>query len=501
MLRGWAKTLRTGIMMSAELPAASELDLLVSNVIVMDPVLGVFKANIGVKDGVIVGIGRAGNPDVVDNPDLLIGSNTAPVYGQGYIATPGGIDTHVHLVQPRLIPAALAAGMTTLITGGLNENPAFNLRADVPRVRGLPGEPGRAGPGGQLHGLDPLERQIESGACGLKVHEDYAGYPSIVDQALTVADVFDVQIAMHTDGLNESCELHETVAAIAGRSIHAYHVEGIGGGHSPDILAIAGVGHVIGSSTTPTIPYGRNVVAEHHAMMWSVHGMNPRVPSDREMIADRVRDTTMRAESVLHELGAISIINSDSQGMGRIGEVDPAHLAARAPDEADAGRAPRARQPADPPVPRQVHDQPRPRPRRGPVGGIARAGEERRHRALAARVLRRQAGARDQGRLPRLGRPRRGQRLHLAGRAPDLRAALGGSGSRRRASASTSCPPPRLRRLPPPDRNPRRASPWSGRGRSGSTTCSKANRRSTRLVGSTGSHSALPDEDSRDGSG
>src|SRR5213076_646383 len=167
---------------------------------------------------------------------------------------------------------------------------------------------------------EPLERQIEAGACGLKVHEDYAGYPSVIDQALTTADLYDIQIAMHTDGINESCELDETVAAIGGRSIHAYHVEGIGGGHAPDILAIAGIANVIGSSTTPTIPYGRNVVAEHHAMMWSVHGMNPRVPSDRSMIADRIRDATMRAESVLHELGAISIINSDSQGMGRIGE-------------------------------------------------------------------------------------------------------------------------------------------------------------------------------------
>src|SRR5439155_373506 len=223
LLRGWGKTMRTGIMMSDRVPAVSELDLLITNVVVIDPVLGVLKANIGVKDGRIVGVGRAGNPDVVDNPDLLVGSATAPIYGVGFIATPGGIDTHVHLVQPRLIPVALAAGMTTLITGGLNDNPA-------------------------------------------------------------------------------------------------YHVEGIGGGHAPDILAIAGVGNVIGSSTTPTIPYGRNVVPEHHAMMWSVHGMNPRVPSDRLMVADRIRDATMRAESLLHELGAISIINSDSQGMGRIGE-------------------------------------------------------------------------------------------------------------------------------------------------------------------------------------
>jgi urease subunit alpha len=319
VLRGWGKTMRTGLMMNDRLPSASELDLLISNVIVIDPVLGVVKANIGIKDGLIVGVGRAGNADIVDNPDLLIGSATAPIYGQGFIATPGGIDTHVHLVQPRLIPVALAAGMTTLITGGLNDNPAFNLRnmflafEHQPINLGILGRAAATVP-------DPLIRQIESGACGLKVHEDYAGYPSVIDQALTVAEAHDIQIAMHTDGINESCELHETVAAIGGRTIHAYHVEGIGGGHAPDILAIAGVSNVIGSSTTPTIPYGRNVVAEHHAMMWSVHGMNPRVPSDRLMVADRIRDNTMRAESLLHELGAISIINSDSQGMGRIGE-------------------------------------------------------------------------------------------------------------------------------------------------------------------------------------
>src|SRR6266581_1555095 len=320
VLRGWAKTMRTGIMMSDRAPSASELDVLISNVVVIDPVLGVLKANIGVKDGLIAGVGRAGNPDIVDNPELLIGSATAPVYGLGYIATPGGIDTHVHLVQPRLIPAALSAGMTTLVTGGLNDNPAFNLRRmflafeQQPINLGILGRAASTVP-------DPLIRQIESGACGLKVHEDYAGYPSVIDQALTVADAFDIQIAMHTDGINESCELHETVAAIGGRTIHAYHVEGIGGGHAPDILAIVGVGNVIGSSTTPTIPYGRNVVAEHHAMMWSVHGMNPQVPSDHLMIADRIRESTMQAESLLHDLGAISIINSDSQGMGRIGEV------------------------------------------------------------------------------------------------------------------------------------------------------------------------------------
>ncbi|MGQ4809232.1 Urease subunit alpha [Candidatus Entotheonellaceae bacterium PAL068K] len=320
LLRGWGKTMRAGMMMHDQATAASELDLLIANVMVIDPVLGIFKANLGVKDGVIVGVGRAGNPDIVDHPDLLIGANTAPVYGLGYIATPGGVDTHVHLVQPRLIPVALAAGMTTLITGGLNDNPTFNLERMFLAFEHQPVNLGILGRAASTT-ADPLRRQIESGACGLKVHEDYAGYPSIIDQALSVAEAYDIQVAMHTDGINESCELHETVAAIGGRTIHAYHVEGIGGGHAPDILAIAGVSNVIGSSTTPTIPYGRNVVAEHHAMMWSVHGMNPRVESDRLMIADRIRESTMRAESLLHEIGAISIINSDSQGMGRIGEV------------------------------------------------------------------------------------------------------------------------------------------------------------------------------------
>src|SRR6266487_6176679 len=320
VLRGWGKTMRTGLMMNDRLPAASELDLIISNVIVIDPVLGVRKASIGVKDGRIVGVGRAGNPDIVDNPDLLIGSATAPIYGLGYIATPRGIDTHVHLVQPRLIPVAPAAGMPTLITGGLNDNPAFNLRRMFLAFEHQPVNLGILGRAASTV-AEALIRQIESGACGLKVHEDYAGYPSIIDQALSVAEAYDIQIAMHTDGINESCELHETVAAIGGRTIHAYHVEGIGGGHAPDILAIAGVPNVIGSSTTPTIPYGRNVVAEHHAMMWSVHGMNPQVPSDHLMIADRIRESTMQAESLLHDLGAISIINSDSQGMGRIGEV------------------------------------------------------------------------------------------------------------------------------------------------------------------------------------
>ncbi|MGE3267980.1 MAG: urease subunit alpha [Chloroflexota bacterium] len=320
VLNGWGKTTRTGMMMSDEATATSELDLVITNVVVMDPVLGIFKANIGVKDGVIVGIGHAGNPDVSDNVEVLLGANTVPIPGQGLIATPGGVDTHVHLVTPKLIPVALASGLTTLITGGLGQNPAFNLHRAFEAFENLPinlGILGRAA----SYSFDPMGRQIEDGACGLKIHEDYAGYPSVIDQALNVAQAYDIAIAMHTDGMNEAVELHETVAAIAGRTIHAYHVEGVGGGHAPDILAIAGVENVIGSSTTPTVPYGPNAAPEHWAMMWAVHGMNPAVQSDQDRLHDRIRDQTMAAESMLHELGAIPIINSDSQGMGRIGEV------------------------------------------------------------------------------------------------------------------------------------------------------------------------------------
>lgn len=320
VLNGWGKTTRTGMMLSDEATAATELDLVITNVVVMDPVMGIFKANIGVKDGVIVGIGHAGNPDVSDNVEVLLGANTVPIPGQGLIATPGGVDTHVHLVTPKLIPVALAAGLTTLITGGLGQNPAFNLHRAFEAFESLPinlGILGRAA----SYAFDPMARQIDDGACGLKIHEDYAGYPSVIDQALNVAQAYDIAIAMHTDGMNEAVELHETVAAIAGRTIHAYHVEGVGGGHAPDILAIAGVENVIGSSTTPTIPYGPNAAPEHRAMMWAVHGMNSMVQSDEERLHDRIRDQTMAAESLLHELGAIPIINSDSQGMGRIGEV------------------------------------------------------------------------------------------------------------------------------------------------------------------------------------
>ena len=439
VLRGWAKTLRTGIMTSAELPAASELDLIVTNVIVIDPVLGVLKANIGVKDGVIVGVGRAGNPDVVDNPDLLIGSNTAPVYGQGYIATPGGIDTHVHLVTPRLIPVAAGRRDDDADHRRAQREPGLQPRADVPRVRGLSGEPGHPRARGQLHGGaaragDRVRRVRPQGPRGLRGVPEHRRRGAHRGRRATTSRSRCTPTASTSRASSTRRSPRSPGAASTPTTSRASAAA-----TRPDILAIAGIGHVIGSSTTPTIPYGRNVVAEHHAMMWSVHGMNPagaeRSRDDRRphpRLDDARRERSPRAGRDQHHQLRLPGDGADRRG-------HPADLAARPPDEAHARGAAAARQPAHPPVPRQVHDQPGAGPRRRPVGGLARAREDRRHRAVAPRVLRGEAGARDQGRLPGVGRARRGQRVDLGNRAADLHGALGRRAAwPRPASASTS---------------------------------------------------------------
>jgi urease subunit alpha len=317
VLGGWGKTLRSGMSLDFDGPADSELDAVVTNVVVIDPVLGIRKTNIGIRDGLIAAIGQAGNPDTSDGVEMHLGPGTVAIPGENLIATAGGVDTHVHLRTPRLMPAALASGITTLVTGGTMQNPAFNLHRAFESFENLPLNVGMLGRAG---GPQSMRRQVEDGACGIKVHEDYAGYPRTIDDALEVSAEYDVTVAMHTDGMNEAGSLADTISAIRGRAIHAYHVEGSGGGH-PDVIRIASEANVIGSSTTPTIPYGRNATAELEVMMWAVHGMNRAVPSNREMVAERIRDSTIRAESYLQDLGAISITNSDSQGMGRIGEV------------------------------------------------------------------------------------------------------------------------------------------------------------------------------------
>ncbi len=315
---GYAKNLRSRQTQYDRAPAELELDMVIAGVLVIDPLLGVVKTNIGIKEGRIVGIGRAGNPETADDVELVIGPNTWPVNGYGLIATAGAIDSHVHLITPRLVPVALSGGVTTLITAGFEEPPYVMERTylafeDQPVNLGLQASARTELPW-------PVERVLEAGACGLKIHEDWGAYPEIVDAVLELADAHDVQVCLHTDGLNESCELEDTVAAIGGRTIHAYHVEGVGGGHVPDLIGLVREPNVICSSTTPTVPYGRATAAEHLEMILAVHGGSADVPEDVEAARERIHPATMAAEGPLHELGAIQIVNSDSQGMGRIGE-------------------------------------------------------------------------------------------------------------------------------------------------------------------------------------
>ena len=314
---GYAKDLRLGMAQAGSV-GPSELDAVIVGAIVIDPTIGVIKADIGIKDGRIAGVGRAGNPAISDGIDLRIGPHTAPIAGYGLIATPGAVDSHVHTVSPKLMPAALSGGVTTLITAGFEEPPAAMGRT----LRGLEGWPVNVGLQANARSTDPaaLEMLLEAGAVGFKIHEDYGAYPELIDATLRFADDRDVSVSLHTDGLHESAELEDTVAAIAGRTVHAYHVEGSGGGHVPDLIGIVREANVICSSTTPTIPWGVSAVDEGVPMTVLNHGAVFGVAEDVALIRERLHPATMAAEGPLHELGAIAIVNSDSQGMGRIME-------------------------------------------------------------------------------------------------------------------------------------------------------------------------------------
>jgi urease subunit alpha len=315
---GYAKTIRSRMTQYDRATTESELDMLIAGVVVIDPLVGVVKTNVGVKDGRIVGLGRAGSPEITDGVELEIGPSTLPVNAYGLIATPGAIDSHVHLITPRLVPAALSAGVTTLITAGFEE-PPYAIDTTLRAFEGLPVNLGLQA-SARTEVIGQMERLIAAGACGLKIHEDWGAYPEIVDATLRLADDQDVAVCLHTDGLNESAELEDTVEAIGGRAVHAYHVEGAGGGHVPDLIGLVREPNVICSSTTPTIPFGRATAAEHLDMILAVHGGSANVREDLEAALERIHPASMAAEGPLHDLGAISIVNSDSQGMGRIGE-------------------------------------------------------------------------------------------------------------------------------------------------------------------------------------
>lgn len=318
---GWGKNTRTGMMHAYLTPSASELDDVIVGAIIVDPVLGIFKGDIGIKNGLVAGIGRAGNPDIMDGVDLVLGPNTNVFPAAGLIATPGGVDSHVHIYNnPKLLETAIGAGLTTLIGAGLNHNGDFTIHKYFEAFENVPINLGVQGRGAASHPA-PIEQNIEAGACGMKIHEDEGAYPYVIDLCLQVAEQYDVSVALHTDGLQESMQVTDTIEAIGGRALHAYHVEGVGGGHAPDLLKLAGVENIMTSSTTPTVPYTAGTYQEHFPMTALVHGLTPHIPTDVAALEARVRRETMAAEDVLHDMGAVPIINSDSQGMGRIGEV------------------------------------------------------------------------------------------------------------------------------------------------------------------------------------
>ena len=329
---GGGKSIRDSMAQSAwQTSAAGAPDTVITNAIILDPVLGVIKGDIGIKNGRIAAIGKSGNPDVMDgvHPQLVIGPGTEIIAGEHMIATPGGIDTHIHMICPQQAYEALSNGVTTLLGGGTG--PAHGTRATtctpgpwhiarmLEGAEELPVNWGLLAKGNASNPV-PLREQIEAGACGLKIHEDWGSTPAVIDTALRVVDEYDVQLAIHTDTLNESGFAEDTIAAIAGRTIHTYHTEGAGGGHAPDIIRLAGEPNVLPSSTNPTRPYTVNTLAEHMDMLMVCHHLNARVREDVAFADSRIRPETMAAEDVLHDIGALSMYSSDSQAMGRVGE-------------------------------------------------------------------------------------------------------------------------------------------------------------------------------------
>ncbi|MCX4956856.1 urease subunit alpha [Streptomyces virginiae] len=324
-LAGFGKTARDGLHLKAA-AVRETCDVVISNVLVIDAVLGIRKVSIGIREGRIHAIGRAGNPDTLDGVDVVVGTGTTIVSGEGLIATAGAVDTHVHLLSPRIMEASLASGVTTIIgqeigpSWGVGVNSPWALRHGFSAFDAWPVNIGFLARGSSSDEAPLVEALAEGGACGFKVHEDMGAHSRALDTALRVAEEHDVQVALHSDGLNECLSVEDTLRVLDGRTIHAFHIEGCGGGHVPNVLKMAGVPNVIGSSTNPTLPFGRDAVAEHYGMIVSVHDLKPDLPGDAAMARDRIRAGTMGAEDVLHDLGAIGITSSDAQGMGRAGE-------------------------------------------------------------------------------------------------------------------------------------------------------------------------------------
>ena len=326
---GGGKVIRDGMGQSPISRAGGAVDMVITNALILDW-WGIVKADIGIKDGKIDKIGKAGNPYIQDNVDIIIGPSTEAVAGEGMIVTAGGIDSHIHFICPQQIETAIASGVTTMIGGGTGPATGTNATTCTPgawniwrMLQAADAFPMNLGYLGKGNSAQPegLAEQVRAGAMGLKLHEDWGTTPAAIDTCLAIADEYDVQVAIHTDTLNEAGFVENTIAAFKNRVIHTYHTEGAGGGHAPDIIKVCGESNVLPSSTNPTRPYTRNTLDEHLDMLMVCHHLSPSIPEDVAFAESRIRRETIAAEDILHDLGAFSMIASDSQAMGRVGEV------------------------------------------------------------------------------------------------------------------------------------------------------------------------------------
>ena len=326
---GGGKVIRDGMGQAQTTRADGAVDTVITNALILDW-WGIVKADIGLRDGRIVAIGKAGNPDTQAGVDIVVGPGTEAIAGEGHILTAGAIDTHIHFICPQQVETALASGVTTMLGGGTGPATgsnattctpgAFHMARMLQAAEGLPMNLGFFGKG-NASTPEALEEQIRAGAITLKLHEDWGTTPAAIDCCLSVADRFDIQVAIHSDTLNEAGFVEDTIRAIGGRTIHTFHTEGAGGGHAPDIIRICGEANVLPSSTNPTRPYTRNTLEEHLDMLMVCHHLDPRIPEDVAFAESRIRRETIAAEDILHDIGAFSLIASDSQAMGRVGEV------------------------------------------------------------------------------------------------------------------------------------------------------------------------------------
>ena len=400
---GGGKVIRDGMGQAQTTRAQGAVDTVITNALIIDHT-GIVKADIGIKDGRIVGIGKAGNPDVQPGVTIIVGPGTEAIAGEGKIVTAGGIDTHIHYIAPQQIEEALMSGVTTMLGGGTGPATGTNATTCTPgpwhmerMLQAAEAFPMNLVFSGKGNAALPagLVEQIEAGACALKLHEDWGTTPAAIDNCLGVADDYDVQVMIHTDTLNESGFVEDTIAAFKGRTIHAFHTEGAGGGHAPDIIKVAGLPNVIPSSTNPTRPYTVNTLEEHLDMLMVCHHLDPSIPEDIAFAESRIRKETIAAEDILHDMGALSIIASDSQAMGRVGEVIIRTFQTAHKMKVQRGRLPEdgaaKRQFPRQALHRQGDHQPGHRAWARRPYRLGGSGQARRPRGVVARLLRREA--------------------------------------------------------------------------------------------------------------